>query len=77
MKIKELLGLSLSHKIAVGDRVRHVLSRRLGSVTGTACLKTANGKMPQVSVLFDDGGTAQLVACTEFVKVDRQNLIRM
>lgn len=77
MSIKELLGFSQSDKIKVGDRVRHVRTRRLGTVIGTSVLNTANGRLPQVSVKLDDYTSVSVVACTEFVKVDRQNLIRL
>ncbi len=53
----------------VGDRVQHVNTKRLGTVTGRATI-SGSTKVWALTVAYDDGTIATQVPENEFIKVD-------
>jgi hypothetical protein len=65
MNWKSLFDQTLSVKIKVGNRVRHRVSGRLGTVFQTGVLDGLH----VISVNHDDGTGSQLVASEEYAKI--------
>jgi len=67
-KLWKMFHPRFSKKMTVGDRVRHLDTGLLGTVTGVAKI---SGRIPALNVRFDNGQEASLVPTETFVKIDR------